>query len=164
MWMIWIHGLFMAGSHTYIVQRGHSFQWGMNASPHRSPAGTRGRLLKIVLPNVVIFCALCQEVQLCLYWSLFTVMAQSVFLGQPGLSVPTHHYGQAVFTVLCLTWFSDFCLWSRSNRVLEYNFCLGPNRIAFYFCLCFPMRYVILLLPIWFILISGAFSVLVLRC
>src|SRR4029434_378701 len=40
----------------------------------------------------------CQEVQLCLYCSLFTIGAQSVFLGQPGLSVPTHLYGQAVFT------------------------------------------------------------------
>ena len=92
-------------------------------------------LFKIVLSNVLILCALCQEVQLCLYCSLFAMGAQSVFLGQPGLSVPTHLYGQAVFTLS--TWFSDFCLWSGSNRVLNHNFCLGPNRIASYFVFLF---------------------------
>src|SRR4029434_3308721 len=78
----------------------------MRASPHCSQAGTQGgphQSLKIVLSYVLILCALRQEVQLCLYCSLFAMGAQSVFLGQPGLSVPTHLYGQAVFTesVLC---------------------------------------------------------------
>src|SRR4029434_4137932 len=68
----------------------------MRASPHCSPAGTQGgphQSLKIVLSYVLILCALCQEVQLCLYCSLFAMGAQTVFLGQPGLSVPTHLYG-----------------------------------------------------------------------
>src|SRR4029434_2332222 len=46
----------------------------MKASPHCSLAGTQGGpLFKIVCPNVLVFCALCQEVQLCFHCEQGTV-------------------------------------------------------------------------------------------
>src|SRR4029434_1191495 len=84
----------------------------------------------------------CQEVQLCLYCSLFAIGAQSVFLGQPGLSVPTHLYGQAVFTesVLCQRGSQIFvCDQGQIGLSLSFSLSLSPLSIPLSPFLFFPL-------------------------
>ncbi len=53
----------------------------------------------VVVSDMCIFCALCEEVQLRLCHSQHAVQAESVLTREPGLSAPARLYGQTVFTV-----------------------------------------------------------------
>ncbi len=59
----------------------------------------------VLVSDMCIFCALCEEVQLRLRHSQHAVRAESVLTREPGLSAPARLYGQTVFTesVHCLT-------------------------------------------------------------
>ncbi len=52
----------------------------------------------VVVSDVFIFSALCEEVQLRLRHSQHAVRAESVLTREPGLSAPARLYGQTVFT------------------------------------------------------------------
>ncbi len=52
----------------------------------------------VVVSDICIFCALCEEVQLRLCHSQHAVRAESVLTREPGLSAPARLYGQTVFT------------------------------------------------------------------
>ncbi len=52
----------------------------------------------VVVSDMCIFCALCEEVQLRLCHSQHAVRAESVLTREPGLSAPARLYGQTVFT------------------------------------------------------------------
>ncbi len=52
----------------------------------------------VVVSDICIFCALCEEVQLRLRHSQHAVRAESVLTREPGLSAPARLYGQTVFT------------------------------------------------------------------
>ncbi len=52
----------------------------------------------VVVSDMCIFWALCEEVQLCLRHSQHAVRAESVLTREPGLSAPARLYGQTVFT------------------------------------------------------------------
>ncbi len=53
----------------------------------------------VVVSDMCIFCALCEEVQLRLCHSQHAVRAESVLTREPGLSAQARLYGQTVFTV-----------------------------------------------------------------
>ncbi len=53
----------------------------------------------VLVSDVCIFWALCEEVQLRLRHSQHAVRAESVLTREPGLSAPARLYGQTVFTV-----------------------------------------------------------------
>ncbi len=53
----------------------------------------------VVVSDMCIFCALCEEVQLRLCHSQHAVQAESVLTREPGLSAQARLYGQTVFTV-----------------------------------------------------------------
>ncbi len=52
----------------------------------------------VVVSDMCIFWALCEEVQLRLCHSQHAVRAESVLTREPGLSAPARLYGQTVFT------------------------------------------------------------------
>ncbi len=52
----------------------------------------------VVVSDICIFWALCEEVQLGLRHSQHAVRAESVLTREPGLSAPARLYGQTVFT------------------------------------------------------------------
>ncbi len=52
----------------------------------------------VVVSDMCIFWALCEEVQLRLRHSQHAVRAESVLTREPGLSAPARLYGQTVFT------------------------------------------------------------------
>ncbi len=52
----------------------------------------------VVVSDICIFWALCEEVQLRLRHSQHAVRAESVLTREPGLSAPARLYGQTVFT------------------------------------------------------------------
>ncbi len=52
----------------------------------------------VLVSDVCIFWALCEEVQLRLRHSQHAVRAESVLTREPGLSAPARLYGQTVFT------------------------------------------------------------------